>query len=236
VNIIVLGEDQKLYFQQLGAALDVLGYEAPRSVHYSFILLKDGKMSTRKGTVVLLEDFMKEALRRAKQGLEKRGGAMSETTARAIAYGAVKYAVLKVANDRNVIFDWESALNFEGDTGPYLQYSHARINSIFRKYGKDVPDTVDLSLLKEKREYELARELAGFPGIVRRALEELSPNVIANYTYSVAKKFAAFYHEHQVINADTPALTEARLALIGCVRQVLKNGMSLLGIEPVEAM
>ncbi len=135
-NILVLGEDQKLYFQQVAAALDLLGYKAPRAIHYSFVLLSEGKMSTRKGNVILLEDFMKESLQKAKVELKKRNDKVDEKTAKAIDYGAIKYAILKVSNEKNVTFNWEAALSFEGESGPYLQYSHARICSIFRKYQK----------------------------------------------------------------------------------------------------
>jgi arginyl-tRNA synthetase len=235
-NIVVLGEDQKLYFQQVKAALDVLGYDAPSPVHYSFVLLTEGKMATRKGTVVLLEDFMKEALSKAKANMEKRYGTFDEKTAKSIAYGAVKYAFLKIANDKNVTFDWETALSFEGDSGPYLQYSYARINSIFRKYGKELPNEVNYSVLKESIEFELVKELANMQGVVTRALDETSPHIVSNYIYTLTKKFSLFYHECPVINADNEELTKARLILIDSVRQVIKNCLWLLGMDTVEVM
>ncbi|MCK5283124.1 MAG: arginine--tRNA ligase [Nanoarchaeota archaeon] len=235
-NIIVLGEDQKLYFQQLKAALDLLGYKAPEALHYSFVLLTDAKMSTRKGNVILLEDFMKEAVSKAKEEISKRHEKVDEKTAKAIAYSAVKYAILKVGNEKNVNFDWSSALSFEGESGPYLQYSYARICSIFRKYKKDVPKNADTSLLVEDIEFELAKLLAEMPETVDHAIKELSPHIIANYVYVVTKKFSEFYHNCPVLNADNEKLKQARLILIDSVKQVIKNCLSLIGIEVIEKM
>jgi arginyl-tRNA synthetase len=234
-NIQVLGEDHKLYAQQIAAALDLLGYKAPEVIHYSFILLSEGKMSTRKGNVVLLEDFMKEALQKAKVELKKRNDKVDEKTAKAIAYGAIKYAILKVSNEKNVTFNWEAALSFEGESGPYLQYSHARICSIFRKYNKPLPKKVDPSLLKEDVEIGLIKDLARMPSIVAQAERELSPHIIANYVYGVTKKFSEFYHSCPVLQAEEK-LKEARLLLIDAARQVTRNCLLLLGIEPIERM
>lgn len=236
VNIIVLGEDQKLYFRQIASALDLLGYKSPTPVHYSFVLLSEGKMATRKGNVVLLEDFMNEAIAKASEEIEKRHGHADINTAKAIGYGAVKYAILRVSNDRNVIFDWETALSFEGESGPYLQYSLARINSIFRNYGKELPENIDFSVLQDIHEIDLVLELASFPAAVKTALKELSPHVIANYVYGLTKKFSVFYHYNSVLNAGNEKLKVARLALIAAVRQVILNCFELLGIQPVDEM
>ena len=146
-SILVLGEDQKLYYQQTSAALSLLKHKVPRAVHYSFVLLQEGKMSTRKGNVVLLEEFMKEAFDKAKAEIKKRHGSVKDENARKIAYGAIKYAILKVSAEKNVIFNWEQALNFEGDSGPYLQYAYARICSIIDKYGGKIDENADFSLL-----------------------------------------------------------------------------------------
>ena len=135
-NVVILGEDQKLYHQQIRAVLKLLKHEIPKVVHYSFVLLQEGKMSTRKGNLVLLEEFMKEALNKAKAEIRKRHGKVKEENAKKIAYGAIKYAILKVSPEKNVTFNWEQALNFEGDSGPYLQYAYARICSILRKHKK----------------------------------------------------------------------------------------------------
>jgi arginyl-tRNA synthetase len=236
MNIIVLGEDQKLYFRQLCSALDLLGYRVPSAVHYSFILLSEGKMATRKGNVVLLEDFMREAVSKAAEEITKRRGHADESMAKAIGYGAVKYAILRASNDKNVLFDWESALSFEGDSGPYLQYSLARINSILRNYGRPLPEEIDYSVLQNTLEIDLILGLNGFQSIVKTAMKEFSPHIIANYVYGLTKKFSSFYHFCRILDAESEELKIARLALIQAVRQVILNCFELLGIEPVEAM
>lgn len=233
-KIVVLGEDQKLYQEQIAASLKELEIKPPRAVHYSFVLLQDGKMSTRKGNLVLLEDFMKEALNKAGEELKKRYGKADEKSAKAIAYGAVKYGILKVSPEKNVIFDWQQALSFEGETSPYIQYAYARISSILKKNRKN-NSRPDLSLLKEKEETELIRMLSNFPEIVDKASSELSPHMIASYIYSLAQKFNEYYHAHQILKADEKR-KDARILLIMCVRQAIKNGLSLLGIDVLERM
>ncbi len=235
-NIIVLGEDQKLYFKQLVAALDMIGYGSPESVHYSFVLLTEGKMSTRKGTVVLLEDFMKEAVSKVKEYMSRNDKIADEKIAESIAYGAVKYAILKVANEKNVTFNLDAALSFEGDTGPYLLYSYARINSILSKYEGEISSNIDHSLLKEDIEYEIIKEISNFEHVVNRALNEFSPHIIANYTFGLTKKFSAFYHECSVLNAESDELKKARVLLINSIREVISNCLWLLGIETIEYM
>ncbi len=231
-NFILLGEDQKLYFQQIKAALDVVGLKAPRVLHYSFILLQEGKMSTREGNVVLLEEFMEESKKKALNELKKRKRA-DEKTAKIIGYGALKYSILKINPDKNVNFDWESALNFEGDSGPYIQYSHARACSILEK--EKLKGKADLSLLKENKEVQLINQLSKFTEIVLEATNNLKPQVIAVYLNELAKAFNEFYHDCPVLKAEKE-IKNARLALVDAARQVLKNGLYLLGIEAPEKM
>jgi arginyl-tRNA synthetase len=237
-NILILGEDQKLYFQQVKAALDLIGYKAPQIVHYSFVLLTTGKMSTRKGNLVLLEDFMQEAFKKAKDEIKKREKLNEkelEKRAKVIGASAIKYSILRVSPDKNVVFDWETALSFEGDTGPYLQYAYARICSIIRKYGKKIEKKADLSLLKEDSEAEVIKKLNDFPGIIESSTKHLTPHLIANYLYELSQKFSEFYHKCPVLQAEEE-LKKARLLLVSCVKQVLKNGLYLLGITALEKM
>jgi len=233
-NIVVLGEDQKLYQEQIAAVLKELELKHPRVVHYSFVLLQEGKMSTRKGNLVLLEDFMKEAVKRARDELKKRYNKIDEKSAKTIAYGAVKYGILKVSSEKNVVFDWEQALSFEGETAPYIQYAYARISSILKK-NKKINHKADLKLLKEKEEIELVKLLENFPEIISKSTEELKPHLIASYVYSVAQKFNEYYHLHQILKADK-SVREARILLISALRQVIKNGLELLGIDVLERM
>lgn len=235
-NIIVLGEDQKLYHRQIVAALDLLGFSAPEVVHYSHVRLADGRMKTRDGSVVLLEDFMDAALQKAKEEMTKRRSVVDKDTIKAIAYGAVRYSIIKASNDKNVIFSLEDALSFEGDAGPYLQYSLARINSILENC-KDVNiSEIDYSLLGEKEEIELIIAIDKMSKAIELAVKDLSPNVVANYLFSLTQVFSKFYHKHSIINAQSNELKITRLHLILAVKQVIENCFMILGIDCIKSM
>ncbi|MBI2650275.1 arginine--tRNA ligase [Candidatus Woesearchaeota archaeon] len=233
-NIVILGEDQKLYQEQINAALKELELKQPRVVHYSFVLLQDGKMSTRKGNLVLLEEFMREAVSKARDELKKRYNKINDKAAKIIAYGAVKYGILKVSPEKNVVFDWQQALSFEGETSPYIQYAYARISSILKK-AKKISPKADLRLLKEKEEAELISLLSNFQEIVNKSTNELKPHLIAAHIYSLAQKFNEYYHIHQILKAGK-STRDARILLISVIRQVIRNGLSLLGIGVLERM
>lgn len=237
-NIIVLGEDQKLYFKQISAALDLLGYKAPEVIHYSFVLLPDGKMSTRNGTVVLLEDFMREILDKTKQELAKRNnGEVDEEKAKKIAYGAVKYTILKGSCEKNVIFDLEKSLSFDGDTSLYIQYNYARINSILEKANYESIEKLDkFYLLKADAEIEIIQKLEEFKKIIQKVTEKLTPNIIANYVYELTKLFSSYYHDYSILNAETEELKNMRLQLIYCIGVAIKTSLELLGIDTVDSI
>jgi len=231
-NIIILGEDQKLYFLQLKEALKLLKHEAPEVIHYSFVLLKskgkNKKMATRKGDVVLLADFLNEAISKAKKEIAKRktGGDPKK-----IAVGAIKYSLLKNNQNKVIVFSLDDALNFEGDTGPYLQYSYARASSIIRK-AKPKSNQIILKELHDK-ETALIKKLSDFQQIILSAYNNLNPSLIANYSYQLAQIFNEFYHECPVIDSEQEAF---RLSLVNAFRQVLKNSLNLLGIDVLEKM
>jgi len=231
-NIIVLGEDQKLYFQQIKQALQFLGQKSPEVVHYSFILLsekgKSKKMSTRKGDVVLLEDFLRDAISKAKKGIQER---KTKGDAKKIGIGAVKYSILRNNNNKIINFNLDEALNFEGDTGPYLLYSYARASSIIRK-AKKAKNNFKISELQPK-EIELVKKLSLFPEIVLNSYNTLNPSTIANYSYQLAQLFNEFYHACPVIGSKQESF---RIKLVETFRQVLKNSLNLLGIEAIETM
>ena len=237
-NIIVLGEDQKLYFKQISAALDLLGYKAPQVIHYSFVLLPDGKMSTRNGTVVLLEDFMREILEKTKQELAKRNnGEVDEEKAKKIAYGAVKYTILKGSCEKNVIFDLEKSLSFDGDTSLYIQYNYARINSILGKANYENIEKLDkYDLLNADAEIEIIQKLEEFKKIIQKVTEKLTPNIIANYVYELTKLFSSYYHDYSILSAETEELKNMRLQLIYCIGVVIKTSLELLGIDTVDSI
>lgn len=230
-NIVVLGEDQKLYFLQLQEALKLLNEKAPEVVHYSFILLKSKgkskKMSTRKGDVVLLEDFLDEVTKKAEVEIKKR---KTKGDSKKVAIAAIKYKTLKNSPNKIINFDLEEALQFEGDTGPYLLYSYARAKSILRKAEK----FSDLKISKlEDSEVNLIKKLSEFPYIVMSSYNTLNPSLIANYSYQLAQTFNEFYHKCQVVGEEEESF---RLSLVKAFAQVLKNSLSLLGIETLEEM
>ncbi len=243
-NILILGEDQKLYFQQIKAVLDILGFAAPEVVHYSFVLLQDSddgtaeKMSTREGNVVLLEDFLREAVEKAESEVIKRvhvDEKEAKKIALLIANSAIKYSILKVSPEKNVIFNLPRALSFEGDTGPYLLYAHVRMCSILEKFGKEIPAKADFGLLSSAHEIELIKILGDFPAVVEKAMNQLRPHLIANYLYSLSQRFSEFYHNCPVLGEEVN-LSNARIVLVYCARYVLANGLKLMGIEQVDRM
>ncbi len=234
-NILVLGEDQKLYFLQLKAILSLINHKAPEPVHYSYILLPTGKMSTRKGDVVLLEDFMSDIRKKAEEEIIARHGKVDniENLSKIIGYGAVKFTILKVSPDKNITFEIEKALSFEGETAPYIQYACARANSIINKAKPE--KKIDYSLLTTPNEQIVLAKISNFQQIADSASASLQPHIIANYTLDLAKVFNEFYHACPVISAEEP-LKSARLNLVLATRQTLTNALSLLGIEAPEQM
>ncbi len=239
-NIVVLGEDHKLYFQQVDAALSLIGLKAPEVVHYSFILLESGKMSTRQGNLVLLTEFMEQARLKAQNEIMSRAKDLVreqldvEQLSRSIGYGALKYHIIKVSPEKNVTFNWESALSFEGDSAPYIQYAHARICSILKK-AVNVPIKADFSLLTHPDEVELVKTLSQFPDVSRRACIQLKPHLVASYLNLLAEQFNKFYHSCPILEADLKQ-RNARLILVSSVRQVLATGLDLIGVDAPKSM
>jgi len=228
-NIIVLGEDQKLYFEQLCEALKMLKKPCPEVVHYSFVLLKGGgKMQTRRGEVVLLTEFLNSALEKAQAGIKKR---KTKGDPVKVAIAAVKYSMLRNDNNKNIIFDLEQSLSFEGNTGPYLQYSYARASSIIKKAKRKKKLIIPKDLMKE--ELQLLFQINKFPDKVDSAAKLMNPSIIANYSHDLAKSFNEFYHSCKVIGSKEESF---RLRLIGSFRIVLKNSLWLLGIDVMEEM
>ncbi|MEM4215298.1 MAG: arginine--tRNA ligase [Candidatus Pacearchaeota archaeon] len=243
VNIIVLGEDHKLYFKQLTAALELLGYNAPRVVHYSFILLKTKKgvkkMSTRRGEIILVSDFVEEAIKKAEKEIKKRKRENKidlKKVAEAIAIGAIRYSIAKVEQDKGILFDWNEALNFEGNSGPYLQYVYARASNILKKLEEKKGKLKEASYNDiNDKEYTLAKELSLFPEIAKISLEQLKPYLLCNYAYKLAQLFNDFYESCPVINAEA-GIKERRVSLVRATKQVLANVLNIIGVPVLEAM
>lgn len=234
-NLIVLGEDQKLYFQQVKAVVEMLGASAPEVVHYAFVHLTDGKMSSRQGTVVLLEDVMAEAVERIRAEMIQLDRVYDEVQLERIAYGSIRYSMLKVAHDRSVTFDWDTVLSFDGDSALYLLYTMVRIQSLLRK-GVDIHGiNIHGALLHNEEEYQLVKTVGRFPDVMAQAVGDRSPSIVLKYAYQLAKQFSAYYAHCAILDPDE-TIQSARLQLAWSVDRVLQNALSIAGIEPVDAL
>jgi arginyl-tRNA synthetase len=235
--IYEVGAEQSLHFKQVFKVLELMGYDwAKNLVHVShgLYLGKDGKkFSTRKGKTIFMKQILKETIELAKETIEKKNPGLKnkEETARKIAIAAIFYGDLKAHRTNDVVFDIEKFLEFEGNTGPYLLYTYARASSILRKIKKKI-EKVEIYNINAD-ESEIVKEIERFPEIVKQAYNELSPNVIANYSYELARKFNEFYHSSQVLGDKNENF---RLAVVECLKIVLKQALKLLGIEAIEEM
>lgn len=240
VNLWVLGEDHKLYSEQQQLILAAAGHEAPESIHYAYILLKEGKMSTREGKVVLLSDFLDEAAARARVKIDEQCPDLDDeekaAIAEKVAVAAVRFAILKVSLNKNVIFDWEASLSFSGDTGPYVQYSCARISSILRRAEQKEKEFEGPYILDADAEWALVSKLIAFSETVETAAKQRSTAPIAQYALELARTFTTFYHECPVLAAESEDVKLSRLELCKATRQVLSNALGILGIEALERM
>jgi len=241
-SIHVTGAEQKLHFQQLFKTLEIIGSPmAKKSLHipYGLVLLPEGKMSSRTGTIILFEELQEKLFSAAKKAIQERHKDLSkkeiEDRTKKIAYGALKFSMINRENNRDVVFDWDKALSFEGETGPYIQYTYARINSILKKHKGKVDDKADVFLLHEKEELDLIMLVSQFEDIVQTAAEQHKIHLLGRYLLDVSQAFNNFYHAYPVLKAEKD-LKQARLVLITCVQQVLQNGLYLLGIDTLEQM
>ncbi len=239
-SIYVIGAEQKLYFRQLFKTLELMKFEHSKDlkvIHFDLIRLPGGKMSSRTGNNILFSEFKKELVDYAKEEIQKRGKISKkelEERALKIAVAAMKFSMLSQDPNKVIVFDKKEAMRFEGETGPYIQYAHARICSIFRKHGREVY-AANLSLLNNEHELKLIKTLRVFPQTIQEAASHYKPSIIAHYLIELAQQFNEFYHCCPILK-EKKELRDARLLLISCVKQVLKNGLNLLGIEAPDEM
>jgi len=236
--IDVLGEDQKLGSKQLCSALEILGCERkPEALFYSFVSLPEGKMSTRKGVVVYLDDLIDEAVARAYEEIRSRRTDLSEERMREIAstigVGAIRYNIVRVQPEKQLVFKWEDALNFDGNSGPFLQYSHTRACSMLRKAG-EFKASSDASKLTDEYEVALIKVLSRFGSVIEEAAEEGKVHMIPAYGHEVASAFNQFYASVPVLSSDDER--DERLTLVLCTRIVLRNVLTCLGMGAPEEM
>ncbi len=246
--IYVVGNEQNYHFQVLSILLDRLGFEWGKSlVHFSYgmVELPNGKMKSREGTVVDADELMDEMVETAKQTsgeLGKLDGLTREEAddiARVVGMGALKYFILKVDARKNMLFNPQESIDFNGNTGPFIQYTYARIRSVMRKaaeMGLEIPESLPAGVELSEKEENLIQMLATFPAIVKQAGDEYSPSAIANYTYDLVKEFNQFYHDFSILHEEQPDVRMFRLVLASNVAKVVKLAMGLLGIEVPERM
>lgn len=246
--IYVVGNEQDYHFKVLSILLDRLGFEWGKSlVHFSYgmVTLPNGKMKSREGTVVDADDLMEEMVLTAKQTSEELGKFADipedekAETARIVGMGALKYFLLKVDARKNMLFNPEESIDFNGNTGPFIQYTYARIRSVLRKanaQGLDINSPVPAGTEVNDKEAALIQLLADFDATVRQAGEDMSPSIIANYCYDLVKEYNQFYHDYSILREENEGKKRLRLVLSANVAKIVRSGMNLLGIEMPERM
>ncbi|MCD6370389.1 MAG: arginine--tRNA ligase [Thermoplasmata archaeon] len=235
-NIDVLGEDHKLHFQAIKRIIGLLKPDTRLdALFYSFVKLPEGKMSTRKGRVVYLDDLVEEGMKRVEEIIRKRGYSEEEKKkiTKMVAVGAIRFHILNVQEEKPITFKWENALNFEGESGPFIQYTHARAESIMKKTSWD--RSFNSQYISHPQEIKLVKLMARYPEIIKEAAMKLTPYVVAKYAYSLASQFNQFYRDCPVIKAES-GIREFRLALVYSFKALIKDLLELLGIEAPEKM
>lgn len=239
-NLYVVATQQNLHYQQLRKILELMGYEwwdDNKHIAFGMVSLKDQTMSTRKGQVVFLEDVLNKAIDKTKSIMQERGADIEDIdeTAKIVGIGAVKFQELYNNRIKDYVFDWDEVLNFDGETGPYVQYTYARAKSVLRKAGADSFDSIKFTNLKTDEEFALVKTLAEFGNVVTKAREKYEPSLVSRHMTEVAKAFNKFYNSSQIMTNDEEIKNE-RLALTYATSLVIKSGLGLLGIKTVEKM
>jgi len=236
--LYVVAAPQRLHFKQLFEVIDMMGIPSKNFIHVDFGMVKfaDGKMSTRAGNIVLLDEVLDKVIELAKKTIETKNPNLKDKNkvAKIVGIGAIIFADLSTDRIRDVVFDWNKMLDFEGETAPYLQYTYARISSIIRKAGVELKDA-DFKKLKEKEEFLVVKKISEFSSTIQNAADNLKPHIIARYLLDLAQLFNNYYQKIKIIQEDKD-LMKARLLLIDSVRKVIAQGLDLLGIQVIEEM
>ncbi|EEI86720.1 arginine--tRNA ligase [Anaerococcus lactolyticus ATCC 51172] len=239
-NLYVVATQQNLHFQQLWRILELMGYDLYKGCkHISFgmVSLKDQTLSTRKGQVVFLEDVLNKAIEKTREIMENREDTVDDIgeVSRIVGIGAVKFQELYNNRIKDYVFDWDEVLNFDGETGPYVQYTYARAKSVLRKAGLGEIKPLAIEKITSDEEFSLVKKLAGFEDVVVKAKEKYEPSLVTRHLTDIAKSFNKFYNSSKIMVEDEK-LKEERLALAYATSVVIKTGLGLLGIKTVEKM
>ncbi len=239
--INILGEDHKLESKQVEIALTLLNISPiPTPIFYAFVSLPEGKMSTRRGRVVYIDELIEESIQRAYQEVKKRRGdeltqQQMHMIAETVGIGAIRYNIIRVQPEKDIVFKWEDALNFEGNAIPFIQYAHARTAGILKKT-TEPHSSYDATLFTHSTEKTLLKHLARYPLLIENASQEYKPHIIATYLYETAAKFNQFYRDCPVLPEKYSKRRHSRLALVYATKIVLNNALDLLGITAPEEM
>lgn len=239
-SLYVVGNAQRLHFQQVFRVLELLGHKwAGDCVHVDFgwIKFKQEMMSTRKGNIVLLEDVLNKSIELARRIIEEKNPELEnkEEVAKEVGIGAVIFSDLSTRRNKDIDFDWDQALSFDGETAPYVQYTHARLCSLMRKHGKPVGKDVDYTIFSTPEEIDLVKLLGDFPQKIKAAAESYEPAFVCSFLIEVCSSFNRFYQKHRIITEDEKS-TSARILLVKAIQLTLKSGLSLLGIKAPQSM
>lgn len=240
--IYVTGMEQKLHFAQVFKVVELMGYEWAKTdlihVPYGLVSLEGGKLSTRSGNIIYAEDILRESVSKIKEVINDKNPDLQdkEEVAKMVGIGAIIFNDLYNQRIKDVTFSWDKIHSFDGETGPYVQYTYARAASVLRKTGiTDVPEEIDSSLLTDEASVSLLKKLIRFPEVVETAAERLEPSVVARFVMSVAQAFNHFYHENQC-NVEDEKLKRARVKLVIIAKEAIKDGLDLLGMKCPEQM
>lgn len=239
-SLYVVGSAQQLHFKQVFKVLELMGYDWSKDcihVDFGWVKFEDQILSTRAGHVLLLEDVLDKSTKLVSETIKAKNPELEgqNEVAKMVGIGAVVFAYLSRRRQKDFDFVWEEVLNFEGESGPYLQYTHARLSSLERKYGQDISSKIDFSQLDHQQEFQLAKLLDGFPDTIKAAAVQYEPHILAAYLIKVAGLFNSYYQNVRVLS-DNPTQAAAKMLLVKCTRIVLKEGLRLLGIKSPERM
>lgn len=234
VNLIVLGEDQKVYMEQISAVMDILGYDSPKLISYSFVLLNGDKMATREGKVVLLEDFINATIDKLKNSFSERGTELTNDEYLSLASSCIKYNMLNINRGKNINFNLDDATNFTGNSAIYILYNYVRIKSILNKC--DLNKKYDNIILKTKTEEQIIKKLYDFEDTVKETVKTNESVIITKYLNDLCGLFSKYYEETSILKEENSDLKNSRLLLLDSVRIVIENGTNILGIKTVEKL
>jgi len=239
-SLYVVGMDQALHFKQVFTTLKLMGHawaDDCRHIGFGLVRFADKKLSTRKGDVIFLEDLLNESIEKTMEIINEKNPDLEnkEDISKKVGVGAMVFTYLKNSREKDIVFDWKEMLSFDGETGPYVQYSYARGRSILRKLNES-SEKADYSKLNSKEEFELIKTLGDFSEAINHSIDKFEPSVVTRYAIDVAKAFNKFYNAHKIVGVEDEGLRAARLKMVEATCQVIKNALYLIGLEAVEKM